>query len=215
MTRVRVKICGVRTPDEARLAVDGGADAVGLNFYPLSPRYVKADQAALIIRELPPFVGVVGVFAGATTDEIFGISRRLGLHAVQRFADVGRIDSPVFQIVAFRIKERSSLDEIDQYLSKCREADTMPAAILIDSHVEGQFGGTGRTAPWEILKDYRPLVPLILAGGLTPENVAEAIHAVRPFAVDVASGVESAPGHKDTEKVRRFIENAHAASRSL
>jgi phosphoribosylanthranilate isomerase len=214
MTHVRVKICGVTTSEDARLATGLGADAVGLNFYSQSPRFVSAERAAMLVRELPPFVGAVGVFVGATNSEMRELGNRLGLHAVQFLADVDRIAdlAPLRRIAAFRVKDRSSLDEINRYLAKCRAADTMPAAVLVDAHVEGQFGGTGRTAPWDILKDYRPGVPLILAGGLTPENVAEAIQAVRPYAVDVASGVESSPGRKDAEKVRRFIENARAAS---
>jgi phosphoribosylanthranilate isomerase len=91
----------------------------------------------------------------------------------------------------------------------------MPAAVLVDARVPGQFGGTGKTAPWHLLADYRPGVPLILAGGLTPENVAEAVRTVRPYAVDVAGGVESAPGRKDPDKVRRFIANARAAAAGL
>jgi phosphoribosylanthranilate isomerase len=91
----------------------------------------------------------------------------------------------------------------------------MPAALLVDAHVRGQYGGTGRTAPWHLLADFRPGPPLILAGGLTPENVAEAVQTVRPYAVDVASGVEHSPGHKDPEKMRRFIENARDAALRL
>ena len=109
-------------------------------------------------------------------------------------------------------RDRQSLQTIDAYLDACRQQRLLPAAILVDAHVAGQYAGTGRTAPWELLADYRPGVPLLLAGGLMPENVAEAVRLVRPYGVDVASGVESAPGRKDAEKMRRFLGNAREAA---
>jgi phosphoribosylanthranilate isomerase len=104
---------------------------------------------------------------------------------------------------------------VEAYLAACREAGTLPPAVLVDAHVPGEYGGTGRVAPWDLLADWRPTVPLILAGGLTPDSVAAAIRRVRPFAVDVASGVESVPGRKDAEKMRRFIGEARAAFLAL
>src|SRR5205807_860785 len=115
--------------------------------------------------------------------------------------------SPFRFIPAFAVRDRDSLQKIADYLDQCRKLDRVPDAILVDAHVPGQYGGTGQTAPWNLLADFKPGVPLILAGGLTPENVADAIRIVKPYAVDVAGGVESAPGVKDPEKVRRFIEN--------
>jgi phosphoribosylanthranilate isomerase len=214
MPRVRVKICGVTTPDDVRVVIDEGADAVGLNFYPRSPRYVSIEAAERLLAELPPYVSASGVFVGTPVREMCDLSQRLGLHAVQCFAEPEHFESAfvVRRVVAFRVKDHTSLDEIDQYLARCKIKSSMPAAVLVDAHADGQLGGTGRTAPWEILRGFRPGVPLILAGGLTPENVADAIRTVRPFAVDVASGVESAPGRKDPDKVRRFIENARLAS---
>ncbi len=199
------------------MAASFGADAIGLNFYSKSPRYVLPKQAEQLIRVLPPFVAPVGVFVGGSISEIDELGHQLGLQAIQHYADEQDEfeDRPTLPyIAAYRVKDRSSLDEIDQYLTDCENAQRMPAAILVDAHVEGQIGGTGRTAPWKILENYEPAVPLILAGGLTPENVAEAIQTVGPYAVDVASGVESAPGRKNSEMVRRFIENARAAVRT-
>src|SRR5205814_10530314 len=104
-----------------------------------------------------------------------------------------------------------SLNDISRYLDVCRNTNRLPAAILLDAHVPGQYGGTGQKAPWHLLADFKPGVPVLLAGGLTPDNVAEAVRVVRPYAVDVASGVEARPGHKDEDKMRRFIANARGA----
>jgi phosphoribosylanthranilate isomerase len=109
------------------------------------------------------------------------------------------------------VRDAASLDQITACLDLLRAAGAAPAAILVDAHVPGQYGGTGQTAPWHLLADFQPGVPLILAGGLTPDNVAEAIRIVRPYAVDVASGVESSPGKKDPDKLRRFIDAVRAS----
>lgn len=212
MLSVRVKICGVTTPDDVRLAADCGADAIGLNFYSKSPRYVDPRDAAALIRALPPFIDAVGVFVGIKTRQACAIAFQLGLSAIQVLAeeDDGDDAFPFRRIAAFRVKDADSLAAVDRHLAQRSAA--LPSAVLIDAHVEGQLGGTGKTAPWELLRDFRPGVPLILAGGLTPDNVAEALTLVRPYGIDVASGVESAPGRKDPDKVRRFIENARRAS---
>ena len=210
---VRIKICGVTTAEDARLAAQLGADAIGVNFYAGSPRYVVPTQAAPILRAVPPFVDAVGVFVGMKTRQVCALAYQLGLRSVQCFADPEDIEDPFpfRRIAAVRLKDASSLDEIRRYLEICRRANSLPGAVLVDAHVEGQLGGTGRIAPWELLRAFDAGVPLILAGGLTPENVVEAIRTVCPYGVDVASGVESAPGRKDPAKVRRFIENARAA----
>ena len=111
---------------------------------------------------------------------------------------------------AFRVKDQAGLDAVKGFVKAARALGRAPAAVLIDSHVTGQFGGTGERAPWELLQHFDAGVPLILAGGLTPENVAEAVSLVRPWGIDVASGVESAPGVKDPEKVARFVKNARS-----
>jgi len=211
---VRIKICGVTKPEDARLAADAGADAVGLNFYPKSPRFVTPTQAAAIVRVLPAFTAPVGVFVEMPMRQICAIAFQLGLRAVQTY-DLAPPDDdpfPFAHIPAFRVEKASCLEEIRGSVGQARSLGRPPAAVLIDAFVEGQVGGTGRRAPWELLAGFDPGVPVILAGGLTPENVAEAIAAVRPWGVDVASGVESAPGRKDPEKVTRFVKIAREAS---
>jgi phosphoribosylanthranilate isomerase len=211
---VRIKICGVTTPEDAPLAADAGADAVGLNFYPKSPRFVTPTQAAALVRALPAFTASVGVFVGMPIRQVTAIAFQLGLRGVQTYDERPPEDDPFpfAHVPAFRVKDIAGLEYIRKFVELATVASRRPAAVLIDSHVEGQMGGTGHKAPWELLRGFDPGVPVILAGGLTPENVAEAITLVRPWGVDVASGVESAPGCKDVAKIRRFIENARAAA---
>jgi phosphoribosylanthranilate isomerase len=207
---LRIKICGVTTVEDIRLCADAGADAVGINFHPASPRYVDPRQAGSLVCAIPPLLSAVGVFVNQPMRHMSAIAYQLGLRGVQLHGEQREItDSFPFAFVpAFQVKDASSLSAIQGYLEQCRRSGMLPSAILVDAHVEGQHGGTGRIAPWELLASFQPGVPLILAGGLTPENVAEAIRTVRPWAVDVASGVESAPGKKDADKVRRFIDKA-------
>jgi phosphoribosylanthranilate isomerase len=224
MNHLRIKVCGVTTPADARRAALLGADAVGLNFYPKSPRYVDVPGAEQILRALPPFVEAAGVFVNQSLDDILNRTvNPLGmrLQVIQMHADShqahgdspGRADLYPFRVIpAFRLRDRAHLEEITSYLDFCRENGRLPAAVLVDALVPGQYGGTGQTAPWDLLAGFEPGVPLILAGGLTPENVAEAVRTVRPYGVDVASGVESAPGRKDPDKMRRFIANAREAA---
>jgi phosphoribosylanthranilate isomerase len=133
---------------------------------------------------------------------------------VQWHGDNPELSAPtgLERIVAFAIRDDQSLASITRFLERCREHGCLPRAVLVDAHVAGMHGGTGKTAPWDRLADFHPGVPLILAGGLTPENVAAAVKRVRPYAVDVASGVESSPGRKCLDRVRRFIGEARAAA---
>jgi phosphoribosylanthranilate isomerase len=207
----RIKICGITTVEDALQAAQLCANAIGLNFYPQSPRYVDLAVAEQILRALPPFVDPVGLFVNAPLWQIAQTLQPLGrIRTVQCYGEPREpADSYPLQLVpAFNVRDSSNLLEITRYLDLCRELEVLPAAILADAAVPGQYGGTGHTAPWNLLADFRPSVPLILAGGLTPENVAEAVRIVRPYAVDVASGVESSPGRKDSEKMRHFIEAA-------
>jgi phosphoribosylanthranilate isomerase len=210
---VRIKICGVTTPNDARLAAEAGADAVGLNFYPKSPRFVTPSQAAAIVRVLPAFTAPVGVFVGMPTRQMCAVAYQLGFRAVQTYDDAPPYEDPFpfAHIPAFRVKDAAGLDRVRRFVDAAAALGWSPAAVLIDAHVEGQMGGTGHTAPWELLADFEVGVPLILAGGLTPDNVAEAIARVRPWGVDVASGVESVPGRKDPTKVARFVKIAREA----
>ncbi len=209
--RVRVKICGVMTPADAVFAADCGADALGLNFYPKSPRFLTDAAARAILRELTPFVAPVGVFVSTPVGDVSAATARLGLRAVQTYTDAPvrfAADEPASYLPAFRVKNVGDLDAIRAFVKSCH-----CAAVLIDSFVAGEMGGTGHRAPWDVLAGFDPGVPVILAGGLTPDNVAEAIRVVRPWGVDVASGVESSPGVKDAGRVRAFLQNAQAAGR--
>lgn len=196
---VRVKICGITNPEDALMAVEAGADALGFVFFPDSPRCVSPEQAEAIIRRLPPFVQTVGLFVNEGVEKVNLVADRCGLDLIQLHgeetpdycADVRRRI-----IKAFRVKDESSLAGM---------ADYRVAAPLLDAWSPAAHGGTGTTFNWEIAARAAASRDIILAGGLTPENVAGAIAAVRPYAVDVSSGVESAPGKKDAGLVSRFI----------
>ena len=166
------------------------------------------------MRALPPFLEAVGVFVEqplrAACERLQALGR---VHTVQMHGRQPEVVDcyPYHFIPAFPVGDEASLLLITRYLDACRGLGPVPAAVLVDGHAPGQHGGTGRTAPWELLASFQPGVPLILAGGLTPENVAEAVRVVRPYAVDVASGVESSPGVKCPELVRAFIDAARSA----
>ena len=137
----------------------------------------------------------------------------LNIRTVQMHGDLPEtLSSGPRWIPAFALRDAASLVKITTYLERLQSAGIVPAAVLVDAHFPGQFGGTGQTAPWHLLADFQPGVPVILAGGLTPDNVAEAIRVVRPYAVDVASGVESSPGKKDADKMCRFVDAVRGAS---
>ena len=216
---LRVKICGVTTEVDARQAALLGADAIGLNFYEGSPRCVSASAAGCILREVPPFMAAVGVFVEVPMRQAFTQIQALGrIQVIQWHGRTNRELSdcyPFHLISAFGVRDDASLQDIQRYLEMCRGLDRMPAALLLDGHSPGKHGGTGLTAPWELLATFRPRVPIILAGGLTADNVAEAVRIVRPYGVDVAGGIESAPGRKDAEKMRRFIDKAREAAAKL
>jgi phosphoribosylanthranilate isomerase len=215
MHPLRVKICGVTTYGDVEACADAGADAVGVNFHPGSSRYVDPRQAQPLLRSIPPLLNAIGVFVERPFRQVAALAYQLGLRGVQLHGEPREFADPFpFSVIpAFRVRDAASLREIEAYLEGCRTAGFLPGAILVDAFVEGQHGGTGRTAPWELIAEFRPSVPMILAGGLTPDNVAEAIRVVRPAGVDVASGVESSPGKKDAAKVRDFVANARGAAR--
>jgi phosphoribosylanthranilate isomerase len=214
MALMRIKICGVMNADDARRAADLGVDAVGLNFYSRSPRYISEQTAEQIVRQLPPFVEPVGLFVNEPLTEVIERVRRLGfLRTIQWHGDRPElpVQMPYHFIPSFPVKDRQGLTAVAEYVATCRASACLPAAIIIDGQRAGSYGGTGQAAPWELLADFRFEVPLILAGGLTAENVAEAIRLVRPFSVDVAGGVEVSPGRKDFEKMRRFVQAVRQA----
>ncbi len=196
---VRIKICGITNIEDALLSVDLGANALGFVFYKESKRYIKPDNAKSIISKLPPFVTTVGVFANQDLDEIKKIKENAGFDVFQLHGD----ESPDFcmklegkVIKAIRVKENIDPKEVESYPTQ---------AILFDNYSTEAYGGTGETFGWEILKGFDTSKKIILSGGLTPENVAKAIRIVKPYAVDVSSGVEENPGKKNPDKLKRFI----------
>jgi phosphoribosylanthranilate isomerase len=207
MTSTRIKICGITSVADALLAVNAGADAIGLNLHRGSKRCVEDAVAQQIAQQVPPFVETIVLFVNTPLTEILPFAERISFN-IQWHGTSPPLPPlrPWRFIPAFNIGNASDIDTVTQYLNRCRDAGHLPNAVLLDGHAPGQFGGTGQTAPWQLLADFDPGVPVILAGGLTPENVAEAIRIVRPYAVDVASGVEISPGRKDPDKVRRFID---------
>jgi phosphoribosylanthranilate isomerase len=213
----RIKICGITNVADALQAVELGADAIGLNFYSLSPRYVDPQIAGRIAQVLPPAVEAVGVFVNERLEEMKGVAGRAGIQTLQLHGAGVEISDPhpLRMVLASPVRDRDSMNVIADRLEHCRAHGWLPAAVLVDAHVPGSYGGTGAKAPWNLLADFRPCVPLILAGGLDPDNVAEAIRIVQPYGVDVASGVERSPGKKDTDRMKRFIDNARTAREKL
>jgi phosphoribosylanthranilate isomerase len=213
----RIKICGITSLADALVAADSGADAIGLNFYSLSPRCIHLQTARAIAEALPPSVEAVGVFVNETLAEIKTRAGRIGIQSLQLHGD-GALTSnpqPFRMVLATAVRGRDDMKAISERLEHCRASGWQPDAVLVDGHAPGAYGGTGVKAPWRLLADFRPGVPLILAGGLDPDNVAEAIRIVQPFGVDVASGVERSPGKKDTDRMKRFIDNARTAREKL
>ena len=200
MTRTRVKICGITRPEHARAAAGAGADAIGLVFYEPSPRFVTRAQAAAVCAALPPLVSVVGLFVNPTPREIEAAVDELPVDLLQFHGE----EPPALcagagkpYVKAVRVRSRSDVGD-----AAARYPDAR--ALLLDAHHDALWGGTGKRFDWsEVPGDVGR--PLVLAGGLTPENVAGAIRLVRPFAVDVSGGVERAPGEKDPERMERFV----------
>jgi phosphoribosylanthranilate isomerase len=204
---VYVKICGITNHEDALAAVDAGANALGFVFYPPSPRHVSPEQATQMIQKLPPFVTIVGLFVDAALDTVNDTAVRCGLDRIQLHghetpAYCRQVTQPV--IKAFRMKDAESLEHLQGY---------QVSAYLLDAYVEGALpGGTGTPFSWELAMRAKAYGPVILAGGLTPDNVEAAIEQTRPYAVDVSTGVECAPGLKDHRKVREFIARARAVA---
>lgn len=224
----QIKICGITNAEDARQAALAGADAVGLNFYTDSPRYIDPRSARAIVEALPPGIVKTGVFVNATADEISEIAEALRLDLVQLHGDespelLGQLSDmqprPVMK--AFRVD--SVLDGVLSYLDQCRALACLPQLVMFDAPrgggpQSGSYGGTGKLTDWDLAARYGrrdDLPPLVLAGGLSAGNVAEGIRTVRPAAVDVASGVEIGPGRKDPAQVVAFISAARAAFDNL
>ena len=199
---VRVKICGITNREDALHAAACGADALGFVFYAGSPRCVTPEQVCAISAALPPFVSRVGLFVNEVPARIRAIAGECGLDVLQLHGDEPPEACllPPFRVVkGVRPQTADDLAGLSAY---------PVAALLVDAAVPGQFGGTGQRADWQLAAQLAAAQRVILAGGLTPANVSAAVQAVRPYAVDVASGVEQAPGRKDPDKVAAFIRSA-------
>lgn len=197
---VRVKVCGITNSDDAFRAVELGVDALGFIFYKGSKRFIDPRDAYPIISSLPPFVSTVGVFVNQGPDEIREAVETSGVNTVQLHGD----ETPEFcamlpykLIKAVRVKDTLNTEEVELY---------PVLAILFDKHTDEMYGGTGTSFDWGVLKGIAISKKVILSGGLTPENVSRAIETVRPYGVDVSTGVEDSPGKKNHMKMRKFIE---------
>lgn len=207
MFRTRVKICGITRVEDMRAAVDAGADAIGLVFYPPSPRAVTAEQAADIVAQTPAFVTTVGLFVDPTVEQVKGVLEQVHLDMLQFHGDEEEAFCCSFQrpfIKAIRMREGTDLVAEMKRWQRAR-------GILVDAFVEGVPGGTGVAFDWSLLPQ-ASVVPLILAGGLTPDNITRAIEQARPFAVDVSGGVEqkdasgkSLGGIKSADAIEQFM----------
>ena len=203
----RVKICGLTSLDDCLRAIDAGADALGFNFYPKSPRYLSLGKAATIIAKLPPFVSTVSVWVDPSVGQLresLGACRWSAIQLSGDESDDLALSFPADLVIrAARLKDKRALSGVLQK-PRC-------AAWLVDAAVPGSFGGTGKTARWDLAASLAEQRRVILAGGLTPQNVAQAVRTVRPYGVDTASGVEKAPGRKDGAKMRAFVKEATQA----
>ncbi|MBI4461500.1 MAG: phosphoribosylanthranilate isomerase [Acidobacteria bacterium] len=203
---VRVKVCGITNLEDALVATTAGADALGFNFWPPSPRYVEPGRVADIIAHLPPFVTSVGVFVNESRPAVQGVARRSAVTAVQLHGDelpddVAALAAAGLSVLkAFRVGRGFRGEQLRRY--------PQAQAFLLDAEVKGRRGGTGRTFDWRAAQRANSYGRILLAGGLTPENVAEAIRQARPYGVDVCTGVEKKPGVKDHARLRAFIQEA-------
>jgi phosphoribosylanthranilate isomerase len=201
----RIKICGVTSVDQARACVDAGAHAVGVNLVASSVRRVDAETARAIVAATGPTVLVVGVVAGMTIGEMRALRDATGVGCLQLHGDETVGDVAALLPHAYKAVRVATADDVDR-------ARAMPGDyVLVDAKVEGALGGTGHSFDWSLVEELARSRRVVLAGGLTPENVTRAIEAVHPWCVDVASGVESAPRMKDTAKLRAFVEAVREA----
>ena len=202
----RVKICGITNLRDALLAAEAGADALGFNFWQGSPRFIEPAMAKRIIVELPPLVTLVGLFVNESPGRVKRVAKQTGFSTVQLHGD----ESPkeVKALAAAGLTVIKAVTVGGDFRAADLRAFGAADAFLLDAQVKGLWGGTGRRFDWAKARAARRSGQIILAGGLTPENVARAIRAAQPYAVDVSSGVERRPGRKDPEKVRRFISRA-------
>lgn len=210
MRSLKIKICGITNAEDAQAAVEAGADALGFVFYDKSPRFVEAGIVKRIVTGLPPFVLPVGVFVNEDVKVVRDLMDECGLALAQLHGDEGAsycetLARPVLK--ALRLRNRGSLLAIREYTGRAQVR-----GFVVDAIAENTYGGTGLPADWTLAAEVAKATPVLLAGGLTPENVQEAIRTVRPYGVDVSSGVEASPGKKDRAKLQAFIRAATLVS---
>jgi phosphoribosylanthranilate isomerase len=212
--RVRIKVCGLTRVDDALSCAAAGADWLGLNFHPGSPRQIDPSLAAEIIAALPSSAEAVGLFVDRPPGEVAEEADRLGMRVVQLHGREPAEDllalSHLTIVRAFRLGDAEAVSRMVAYLRHAEQLGRAPDAVLVDAFVPGRPGGTGHAIAPDLLALLPSLPRLILAGGLTPENVADRVALVRPWMVDVASGVETTPGRKDPERVAAFVRAAHS-----
>jgi phosphoribosylanthranilate isomerase len=208
----RIKICGVTTAEDALAVAAAGAECIGLNFYAKSIRYLPPERAAEVAASVPDHVLKTGVFVNAPLAEIRELAERFALDFVQLHGDeppetIAEL-AGLRVIKAFRLGP-AGIAPVAEYLERCYQLAAMPALVLLDAFQAGAYGGTGQVADWSAAREYHDLgagPALVLSGGLNPENIAAAMAAVRPAAIDLASGVESSPGRKDPAKLAALFE---------
>lgn len=211
---VKVKICGITNWRDTKLAIDAGADLLGFNFYPPSPRFIPPSEARSIIRRVPSRVQAVGVFVNDSASDVADLGALIGLDSVQLHGEeppeLAAALSRLFPVLkAFRVRPGFRISALARYRAAARHG-----GFLLDRFSSRARGGTGRTFDWTLARRARRYGRIFLAGGLTPENAADAIHIARPFALDVCSGVEASPGKKDPRRVRALMDAVRAAGRT-
>lgn len=203
MPKLKVKVCGITNWTDAKRACDAGADFLGFNFYPSSPRYITPTKARRIVRRLPKGISAVGVFVNELETRILETARVVGLHYLQLHGEespvtVSHLSRSLPVIKALRVNDSFRLSELVRF--------KQAAAVLLDGSDRRQRGGTGKTFDWAIARRARRRGRIFLAGGLAPDNVAEAVRTGKPYAIDVCSGVEAKPGKKDSRKLRKLMQ---------
>ena len=205
--RTRIKVCGITEPEDARIAVAAGADGLGFIFVPQSPRHIDPDTVRKITRELPPLVDAVGVFV----DEEMEVVEEIMQYCCLSFIQLHGSETPDYcEKISCRVMKSFSIGQATKSEDFAPYAEAV-SGFLLDTFHKDMAGGTGQTFDWQLLEHIKPPGPIVLAGGLTPDNVGDAIRQVKPFAVDVNSGVEYQPGRKDPDKLRSFVQAVRKA----
>lgn len=220
MQRTRIKICGLTRVEDVRAVVAAGADAIGFVFYPNSPRYVTPAQAAELIAAVPPFVTCTGLFVNASAEEVAAIVRVAPVSLIQLHGDETVAESAAIAAASgrqflrvFRVKPDTQPADLLEYEQQCRAASPLFSSLLLDTFVDA-YGGAGKVFDWSLIpKELAPRV--VLSGGLSVHNATDAVVAVRPYAVDISSGVEASKGIKDARKIADFVAALRAADATI